>query len=257
MPPPIVERLTALRACLTPVERSALVALALAWAAGAVLRATGADGALAARVAAELDPPLPSAEALAAELAPGDPRALWYAAGLALGVERARAGAPPEPIDPNRAGRADWDRLPGIGPRTAIAIVEHRARHGPYRGPEDLLAVRGIGPVRLERLAAWLRWPAGTAGPAPGEGRLPSAPSRPDLNRVDAAFLEGLPNIGPQLAHRIVQERGARRGFRDWSDLLAVEGVGPARLRALQNATRLGVPSPAGSATPIEEERES
>ncbi|HUP18656.1 MAG TPA: helix-hairpin-helix domain-containing protein [Gemmatimonadota bacterium] len=259
MGPRIVDRLTAARARLTPVERSAIAALALAWAVGTVLRATGADQGLAARVSARLDPPLPTAEALAAALSPDDPRAGWYAAGLALRDERGRAGSPPEPIDPNAADRADWDRLPGVGPRTAIAIVEHRVRHGPFRQPEDLLAIRGIGPVRLERLRPWLAWPAGPARPVTREGAAEAAgalpPNPPDLNRVDAAFLEGLPKIGPQLARQILEERGARRGFRDWSDLLAVEGVGPARLRVLQNATRLGVPFPGENPTIAREER--
>lgn len=250
----VVDRLTRAGSRLTPIERRALTALALAWAVGTALRATGIDRSLAARVAERLDPPLPGAEALAGALPPGDPRAGWYAAGLELRDELARAGAPPEPIDPNVATRADWDRLPGVGPRTAVAIVDHRARHGPFRRPEDLLAVRGIGPVRLERLRPWLEWPAGVADAAGGV-RPPA--EVPDLNRVDADFLAALPNIGPHLARRILHERVARRGFRDWSDLLAIDGVGPARLRVLQNATRLGGSSPGAAATIVEEERES
>lgn len=233
---------------LTGPERTALGVLAAAWLAGAALQATGAGDGLARRVAGRLQPPLPDAAELAARLPPGDPRAGWYAAGLALRSERARAGAAPEPLDPATADRAAWDRLPGIGPRTAERILEHRARHGPFRSPEDLLAVQGIGPVTLERLRPWLDWGPGEleSGPAP-------ASARPDLNRVDAAFLAGLPHIGPQLAQRITRERTARRGFRDWADLTSIEGIGATRLRVLQNATRLAGPHGAAAGRIVDE----
>lgn len=233
---------------LTGPERTALGVLAIAWLAGSALQATGAGDGLARRVAGRLDPPLPGAAELAARLPPGDPRAGWYAAGLALKAERERAGAAPAPIDPATADRAAWDRLPGVGPRTAERILEHRARHGPFRSPEDLLAVRGIGPVTLERLRPWLEW-----GPSGPETAAPGAPELPDLNRVDAAFLTGLPHIGPQLAQRIVHERTARRGFRDWGDLTSIKGIGAARLRVLQNATRLAGPHGAATGRIVDE----
>ncbi|MCC6350079.1 MAG: helix-hairpin-helix domain-containing protein [Candidatus Eisenbacteria bacterium] len=57
-------------------------------------------------------------------------------------------------LDLNRAGEAELDRLPGIGPVLASRIVAHRKLHGPFRSPDDLLAVPGIGPKLLERLGA-------------------------------------------------------------------------------------------------------
>jgi len=60
--------------------------------------------------------------------------------------------AKPTRIAVNRATAEELTSLPGIGPHLAAAIVADRARHGPYRTPEDLLRVRGIGPVVLERL---------------------------------------------------------------------------------------------------------
>ena len=66
------------------------------------------------------------------------------------GPER-RAGAP-ELIPVNRATEADLETLPGIGPVIAAAIVADRRAHGPFRRPEDLLRVRGVGPVLVERL---------------------------------------------------------------------------------------------------------
>jgi competence ComEA-like helix-hairpin-helix protein len=60
--------------------------------------------------------------------------------------------AQPARIAVNRATAEELTSLPGIGPHLAAAIVTDRARHGPYRTAEDLLRVRGIGPVMLERL---------------------------------------------------------------------------------------------------------
>lgn len=52
-------------------------------------------------------------------------------------------------IDLNRAGPTELEVLPGVGPTTAAAIVEHREANGPFARVEDLLAVRGIGDAKL------------------------------------------------------------------------------------------------------------
>lgn len=52
-------------------------------------------------------------------------------------------------LELNRATEAELRALPGIGPRLAAAIVRWREREGPFRRPEDLLRVPGIGPARL------------------------------------------------------------------------------------------------------------
>ncbi len=222
---------------LTPVERHALEAVAAAWLVGTVAGWCGWPEGLDRLAARWLDPPLPTLAELTAALPPGDLRPELYAAGLALREERLRAVAAPAALDPNSADRAEWDRLPGIGPRTAAAIVAHRARNGPFSGPEDLLEVRGIGPVTLDRLRPYMEWPADPRGGGSADAREGS--SRPDLNRVDAAFLATLPGIGPKLASSIVADRSRRRGFRDWTEVLAVKGIGKAKLGILQGATRL------------------
>ncbi len=52
----------------------------------------------------------------------------------------------------NQATVAELDRLPGIGPVLARRIVEHRERHGPFRSPDELLGVPGIGSRLLEKM---------------------------------------------------------------------------------------------------------
>lgn len=56
------------------------------------------------------------------------------------------------PIDLNRASADELDALPGVGPATAAAIVEHRDRNGPFLSVDDLADVRGIGPAKLEAI---------------------------------------------------------------------------------------------------------
>ncbi len=53
------------------------------------------------------------------------------------------------PIDINTASVEELDTLPGIGPKIAQAIVEHRETQGRFASAEDLLQVRGIGPKKL------------------------------------------------------------------------------------------------------------
>ena len=55
-------------------------------------------------------------------------------------------------IDINRADSAALLRLSGIGPSLAGRIIEYRNQHGPFRRTEDLLNVRGIGPVTMSKL---------------------------------------------------------------------------------------------------------
>ncbi len=61
-------------------------------------------------------------------------------------------GTPPPagPLDINHASAAELERLPGVGPKLAQAIVEHRAAHGSFAGPAQLAEVKGIS----ERLIA-------------------------------------------------------------------------------------------------------
>jgi competence protein ComEA len=80
--------------------------------------------------------------------------------GLGSGGTRDNTtGAPssvsaPRLVNINRASVAELDQLPGVGPSTARAIVEHRERYGPYATVDDLLAVRGIGPAKLAEMRA-------------------------------------------------------------------------------------------------------
>ncbi len=165
--------------------------------------------------------------------------------------------APGETIDPNRAGEEELDRLPGVGPSVARALLDEREGGGGFMEAEDLLRVRGIGPATLAKIRPYLDFsrgvpldqrPAPTAdrvlpGPAGAEElasrrssviRRGSPPSRIDVNRAPAGELESLPGIGPALAARIVESRGRDGPFRKAEDLLRVRGIGPAILARIR-----------------------
>lgn len=56
------------------------------------------------------------------------------------------------PVNLNTAGLAELDTLPGVGPATAQAIIDHRTRNGPFRSVDQLLEVKGIGPAKLAEM---------------------------------------------------------------------------------------------------------
>jgi len=90
---------------------------------------------------------------LAAPLADGEqvlvPARVPGAGGATAGGGPA---APGGPLDLNAATAAQLDALPGIGPVTAQKIVDYRQAHGPFRSVDDLAAIPGIGPAKIDDL---------------------------------------------------------------------------------------------------------
>lgn len=70
------------------------------------------------------------------------------------------AGAAADPVNVNSATVAELTRLPGIGPKTAEAIVLDRNDRGPFKTLDDLTRVKGIGKGKLALLRD-----AATTGP--------------------------------------------------------------------------------------------
>ncbi|MBO8171469.1 MAG: ComEA family DNA-binding protein [Bacillaceae bacterium] len=52
-------------------------------------------------------------------------------------------------ININTAGSEELQRLNGVGPKTAAAILDYRQEHGPFQSVEELLQVKGIGAKTL------------------------------------------------------------------------------------------------------------
>ena len=53
------------------------------------------------------------------------------------------------PLDPDRMGRADWEALPGIGPRLAERIVRDRQLNGGFGSLEGVKRVSGVGDGKI------------------------------------------------------------------------------------------------------------
>jgi len=88
------------------------------------------------------------------------------------------------PVNVNTADASTLaQELDGIGPAKAQAIVEHRQKNGPFRTPEDLLKVQGIGERVLEQNRANLRFSGAGAGAAPAAAKTPAAPPKPPAKR--------------------------------------------------------------------------
>jgi competence protein ComEA len=71
---------------------------------------------------------------------------------LATGSVDAPRDTPVGPLDLNRATADQLDELPGVGPSTANAIVQHRDDVGGFQSVDELLDVRGIGPAKLDAI---------------------------------------------------------------------------------------------------------
>lgn len=80
---------------------------------------------------------------------------------------------PAKPINLNTASAAQLEELPGVGPVTAKAILDFRAKSGRFHRVEDLLAVHRISQNKLNKLRPYI-----TVAPVAATARK-SASTRP------------------------------------------------------------------------------
>ena len=82
---------------------------------------------------------------------------LWVTQGFC-----AKKKPPPHPVNLNTASAEELQLVPGIGPATADKILQARKNYGRFKSVNDLEAIRGIGPKKLEKMRKYL-----TVGTAP------------------------------------------------------------------------------------------
>ena len=92
---------------------------------------------------------------------------------------------PPEkPVNINTANSEQLQQVPGIGPATAQKILQMRKSYGPFKSVDDLLAIRGLGQKRLDKMRKYLtvgrvaaqKNTPGTANPATPAQKSPDKP---------------------------------------------------------------------------------
>ena len=67
-----------------------------------------------------------------------------------------------------------------------------------------------------------------------------SAGGKLNINRANAAAIEGLPGVGPVLAQRIIDYRTSHGSFKKIEDLDNVSGVGPSMMAKLKPLVTVG-----------------
>src|SRR5207249_10418941 len=87
---------------------------------------------------------------------------------------------PAKPVNINTATSEELQLVPGIGPATADKILQMRKSYGAFKSVDDLLAIRGLGPKRLEKMRKYL-----TVGkPVPAKPTTPPAKSAPPAEKL-------------------------------------------------------------------------
>ncbi|MBV9878842.1 MAG: helix-hairpin-helix domain-containing protein [Gemmatirosa sp.] len=171
----------------------------------------------------------------------GERKALAFLAGMAVLGAAARVA-----LAPDRAPTRD-ERLALAAQIDAVDSARHAA-HG--RSRRDSAAPRRRRASTTSDQATPRTRPArAPASIAPARIAPAGPPALVDVDVADVTALESLPGIGPGLARRIAEDRGARGAFGSLAGLERVSGVGPKLAqRVAPYVTFSGVPRPSSAA---------
>jgi len=90
----------------------------------------------------------------------------------------AKKKPPAAPVNLNTATSEDLQLVPGIGPVTAEKILQMRKSYGAFKSVDDLSAIRGIGPKRLEKMRKYLTVGKAAAAAKPANASKPATPPK-------------------------------------------------------------------------------
>lgn len=83
--------------------------------------------------------------------------AVAVASLLSTGVVfAAKKPAPEGKVNLNAATVEQLTALPGVGPKLAARIVEHRQKSGAFKSVQELMNVKGIGEKNFEKIQGYL-----------------------------------------------------------------------------------------------------
>jgi len=63
---------------------------------------------------------------------------------------------PLQPVNLNTATALELQQVPGIGPSAADKILKMRKSYGAFKSVDDLRAIKGIGPKRMEKMRKYI-----------------------------------------------------------------------------------------------------
>jgi competence protein ComEA len=78
---------------------------------------------------------------------------------LSTGLASAAPAAKPAPagkVNLNTATAEQLTSLPGVGPKLAARIVEHRQKEGPFKTAQELMNVKGVGEKNFQKIQGYL-----------------------------------------------------------------------------------------------------
>lgn len=133
------------------------------------------------------------------------------------------------PLNVNKASARELEKLPGLGPAKAKAIIEYRKKNGSFKTSADLLKVKGIGEATLKKLSRFL------SGFSTSTSLDDSLKELVDINHAGAQEIASLPSIGPVKAESIVEYRNSYGFFENVEQLEKVKGIGPKTLAKIRN----------------------
>ena len=85
---------------------------------------------------------------------------------------------PLAPVNLNTATSEELQTVPGIGPATAEKILQMRKNYGAFKSVDDLLAIKGIGPKRLEKMRKYLTVSKIPSSNKPAAATKPVSPTK-------------------------------------------------------------------------------
>ena len=96
--------------------------------------------------------------------------------------------------------------MPGIGPATAQKILQMRKSYGPFKSVDDLLAIRGLGQKRLDKMRKYLTVGKASAPKTeppsvkpPGSEKSPDESRDMPQERLQERFLAALGMTGVEM----------------------------------------------------------